>query len=279
MGFTRIGAAVSVVAAVVAGCSPSARSSPSTTPSEPEVTKITLSYQPSGTAALSWDRQSQTVTANLQMAGFTPDRTYAVDIRKGTCATPTDVAVPFPKVTADRAGTINTTVVAERPAPGGLLPRTALFIDPNAGAEPGAATEPGNAQLACAEIDAAVAATTLAMGPVGPRPGGWATATYNAGNQTLVVATWASGLAPGSAHTQQIGLGTCESREPAKYVLKDLVASANGSAYQTSVIEDVDQQALSSDWYLDVQSGTGQPPPSDAPILCGSTGQKPAPTS
>lgn len=267
-------AAVCMIAASVAGCSPNvARSSPPTTSGEAATVRITLSYQPSGTAAMSWDRQSQTVTANLQMAGFTPDRNYSVDIHKGTCATPTDIAVPFPAVTADSAGTIKTSLVGERLAPGGLLPGTALIIAPNTGAP----TQPDVSPMACAEIVAADAATTLAMGPVGPRPGGWATATYNPGNKTLVVATWASGLAPGSAHAQHIGLGTCESREPPKYLLKDLVASANGTAYQTSVVEDVDQSALSSDWYLDVESG--QPTPYDAPIICGSTAKKSSPTS
>jgi hypothetical protein len=42
------------------------------------------------------------------MAGFTPDGTYAIDIYQGACATMGDVAVPFPDVTADGAGAINT---------------------------------------------------------------------------------------------------------------------------------------------------------------------------
>src|SRR5215211_8315111 len=121
--FKRIVAAAVLVAAPVAGCNSHApQSSSSTAPGAAALIKVTLSYRPSGTAALSWDRQSNNITAKLQMAGFTPGSTLAIGIHQGGCATMGDVAVPFPYVTADGAGAINTSVTSEQLAPGGLLP-------------------------------------------------------------------------------------------------------------------------------------------------------------
>jgi hypothetical protein len=214
------------------------------------------------------------------MAGFKPGGTYAIDIYHGGCATIGDVAVPFPEVTADGGGAINTSVTGERLAPGGLLPGTALAMHLDAGVQLGGPDQLGSTPITCGDITAAVTATTLAMAPVGQRPQGGANLTYNPGAKTLVVATSASGLAPGSAHAQQIGLGTCEAQGAAKYPLDDLVASANGTAYQTTVIQNVDQPPPPSGWYLSVQLGSsaqvlqdGQPTPFVAPIICGNIGK------
>jgi hypothetical protein len=76
----RIVAAAVLVAAPVAGCNSHPQSSSPTAPGAAALIKVTLSNRPSGTAALSWDRQSKHITAKLQMAGFTPGGTYAIDI-------------------------------------------------------------------------------------------------------------------------------------------------------------------------------------------------------
>ncbi|HEY7051913.1 MAG TPA: hypothetical protein VH496_07220 [Mycobacterium sp.] len=253
---------------------------------KPALIKVTLSYQPSGTAALSWDRPSENITAKLQMGGFMPGATYAVDIHKGSCAAIEDVAVPFPVVTADSAGTISTTVTGEQPAPGGLLPSTALSIHLDAAAQPAAPPELGSTTLACGDITAAVVTTTLTIAPVGSRPQGWANLTYNPRNKTLIVATAASGLAPGSIHAQHIGLGTCQAQGAVKYPLNDLVASAKGIAYQTTVVQGVDQAPPSSGgWYLTVYFGSsaqisqnGQPTPYAASTVCGDIGKSLSPS-
>jgi hypothetical protein len=279
--FIRIVAAAVLVAAPVAGCnSHPPRSSSPTAPGAATLIKVTLSYRPRGTAALSWDPQSMNITAKLQMAGFTPGGTYAIDIHQGGCATRGDVAVPFPDVTADGTGAINTSVTSEKVAPGGLLPRTALNMHPAAGAQVGGPIELRDAPIACGDITAAVVTTTLGMAPVGQRPEGSANLTYDPGNKTLIVATSASGLAPGSAHAQSIHLGTCEAQGAATYPLSDLVALASGTAYQTTVIQNVDQAPPPSGWYLNVRLGSsdqvlqnGQPTLYFQPILCGNIGK------
>jgi hypothetical protein len=279
--FIRIVAAAVLVAAPVAGCNshPPESSSP-TAPGATALIKITLSYRPSGTAALTWDRQSENITAKLQMAGFTPGSTHAIRIHQGGCATMGGVAVPFPDVTADGAGAINTSVTSEQLAPGGLLPGTALIMHLAAGAQLGGPGELGYTPIACADITAAVATTTLTMASVGQRAQGSANLTYDPGNKTLTVGTSASGLAPGSAHAQQIGLGTCEAQGAAKYPLNDLVALASGTAYQTTVIQNVDQAPPPSGWYLNVHLGSssqvlqnGRPTLYFQPIICGNIGK------
>jgi hypothetical protein len=270
-----------MVAVSVAGCNshPLQSSSPNA-PGAVAVMKATLSYRPSGTAALSWDRQSEKITAKLQMAGFTPGSAHALHIYRGGCATMGDVVVPFPDVTADGAGAINASVTSEQLAPGGLLPGTALNVQLAAGAQLGGPGQLGFTPIACGDITAAVATATLAMAPVGQRPQGSANLTYDPGNKTLTVATSASGLAPGSAHAQQIGLGTCEAQGAAKYPLNDLIALASGAAYQITVIQNVDQAPPPSGWYLNVHLGSsaevlqdGQPTPYFQPIICGNIGK------
>lgn len=277
--FIRIVAAAILVAAPVVGCNshPPRSSSPA---GAAALIKVILSYRPSGTAALSWDKQSGNITAELHMAGFTPGSTHAINIHEGGCATMGDVAVPFPDVTADGAGAINTSVTSAQPAPGGLLPDTSLSTHLAAGAQLGGPGQLGYTPIACGDITAAVATTTLTMAPVGQRPQGSANLIYDPGNKTLTVATSAIGLVPGSAHAQDIALGTCEAQGPAKYPLNDLVALASGAAYQTTVIQNVDQAPPPSGWYLNVHLGssaqvlqTGQPTLYFQPIICGNIGK------
>jgi hypothetical protein len=263
----RATTAILIVATVV-GCNSRAPQSNSSASGASAPIKVTLSHRPSGTAALSWDPQSQNINAKLQMVGLAPGGAYAIDIYQGACDTIGDVAVPLPEVTADGAGALNASITSTQPAPGGLLPHTALSMHLN-----------GGAPISCGEITSALTSTTLTMAPLGQPLQGSANLTYEPGNKTLIVATSASGLAPGSAHAQQIGLGTCEAQGPVKYPLNDLVASASGAAYQTTIIQNVDQGPPPSGWYLNVYFGppaqplqSGQPTPDLQPVMCGNIG-------
>jgi hypothetical protein len=135
------------------------------------------------------------------------------------------------------------------------------------------------APIACGDITAAVTGTTLPMAPLGQPLQGSANMTYEPENKTLIVATSVTGLAPGSAHAQQIGLGACEAQGPVKYPLNDLLASAGGAAYQTTIVQNVDQAPPPSGWYLNVYAGpsaqapqNAQPTPDLQPIICGNIG-------
>lgn len=268
------------VAASVAACSSNSTQSPTPTSSAaaaPTI-KVPLAFQPAGTVALSWDPQSKNVTAQLQMAGFTPGSSHAMHIHQGSCTATGDVLVPFPDVTADGGGAINTSVTSTQPAPGGLTSGTALNIHLAAGAQLGGPGSFGYTPIACGNIVPGNPAT-VTMTPPGQQPQGSSTLTYDAGKKTLTVSTTASGLVPGSNHAEHIHLGTCKAQGPVKYPLNDLVASPSGSAEATTVVQNVDQAPPASGWYVNVHLGSssqilqnGQPTLYFQPIICGNVG-------
>jgi hypothetical protein len=282
----RFMTAAAVVAACVAGCGSS--STPSTTTStaaagtaaSPVV--VPLGSQPSGTVALSWDAQTKNVRAALQMVGFTPGSSHAMHIHRGSCLTPGDVQVPFPDVTANASGAVDTTVTSSQSAAAGLVGGTYLNIHLAPGAQLGDPTSLGYTPISCADITSS-ASTTLTMAPPpqpGQHPQGSASLTYDPAKKTLSVDATASGLVPGSAHAEHIHLGSCAAQGAVKYPLNDLVASPQGTAEVTTVIQKVDQAPPASGWYLNVHLGSasqiqqpnGQPTLYFAPIICGNIG-------
>lgn len=267
-----------VAVCVVAGCGGKSTQSSTTTSAAAAPVKVTLAYQPSGTVMLTWDPQTKDVTAKLQMAGFTPGSSHAMHIHQHGCANPGDVIAPFPDLTADGGGAINTTVTSTQPLPPGLTTGTSLNIHLASGAQLGDPGALGYTPVACGDITTA-APTTLTMAPVGGQPQGSANLTYDAGKKTLTVDATASGLAPGSAHAAHIHLGTCTAQGAVKYPLHDLVASSTGTAQTTTVVQNVDQSPPASGWYLNVHLGSssqilqnGKPTLYFQPLICGNIG-------
>ncbi|HUO40962.1 MAG TPA: CHRD domain-containing protein [Mycobacterium sp.] len=280
MRFTGFMATAAVIALSLAGCGGSSTQSSTSTTSgaAPSPVKVGLTYQPSGTVTLNWDPQTKNVTAKLQMAGFTPGSSHAMHIHQQGCGNPGDVIVPFPDVTADGGGAINTTVTGTAPLPPGLTAGTSLNIHLASGAQLGGPGQLGFTQIVCGDINGA-APTTLTMAPVGPPPQGSATLTYDPQKKTLTVETTASGLVPSSAHAEHIHLGTCTAQGAVKYPLNDLVASANGTAQVTTVVQNVDQAPPASGWYLNAHLGSsgqilqnGKPTLYFQPLICGNIG-------
>ncbi|MCW2688253.1 MAG: hypothetical protein JWR37_3143 [Mycobacterium sp.] len=232
--------------------------------------------------ALRWDPQTKNVIAKLQMVGFTPGSSHAMHIHQGSCAAQGDVQVPFPDVTANDGGAIDTTVTSSQPSATGLAAGTFLNIHLAPAAQLGAPGSLEYTPISCADISPD-ASTTLTMAPPpqpGQHPQGSATLTYDAAKKTLSVATTANGLVPGSAHAQHIHLGSCNAQGAVKYPLDDLVASPTGTADRTTVIQNVDQAPPTTGWYLNVHLGSssqieqnGQPTLYFEPIICGNIGQ------
>lgn len=282
---TRVIAAAAV-AASVAACGSSSTQSSTTTSAATGVAGspvlIQLGNQPSGTVTLSWDPQTKNVTAKLQMVGFTPGSSHAMHIHQGSCAAQGDVVVPFPDVTANDAGAIDTTVTSSQPSAAGLAAGTFLNIHLAPAPQMGGPGSLGYTPISCGDITPA-APTTVTMAPLpqaGQHPQGSATLKYDPAKKTLSVAAMAGGLVPASAHAAHIHLGSCESQGAVKYPLNDLVASPAGTAETTTVIQNVDQAPPASGWYFNVHLGSssqieqnGQPTLYFAPILCGNIGK------
>lgn len=278
--------AAAAIAVCVAACGSSSTPSTSTQATAsgaagPPVV-VSLSDQPSGTVMLSWDPQTKNVTAKLQMAGFTPGSSHAMHIHQGSCAAQGDVLVPFPDVTANDGGAIDTTVTSSQPSATGLAAGTFLNIHLAPSAQMGGPGSLGYTPISCADINPA-ASTALTMAPPpqpGQNPQGSAKLTYDPAKKTLSVDATATGLAAGSAHAVHIHLGSCDSQGAVKYPLSDLVASPTGSAETTAVIQNVDPAPPASGWYINVHLGSssqieqnGQPTLYFQPIICGNVGK------
>src|SRR3984957_700436 len=278
--------AAAAIAVCVAACGSSSTPSTSTQATAsgaagPPVV-VPLGDQPSGTVMLSWDPQTKNVTAKLQMVGFTPGSSHAMHIHQGSCATQGDVLVPFPDVTANDGGAIDTTVTSSQPPAAGLAAGTFLNIHLAPAAQMGGPGSLGYTPISCADITpAASTAVTMAPPPQpGQHPQGSAKLIYDPAKKTLSVDATASGLVAGSAHAVHIHLGSCDSQGAVKYPLNDLVASPTGSAETTTVIQNVDQAPPASGWYINVHLGSssqiqqnGQPPLYFQPIICGNVGK------
>ena len=283
----RFMAVAAVAAACVAACGSS--STPSSTTTSATATgvagspvNVALGNQPSGAVTLSWDPQTKNVSAKLQMVGFTPGSSHAMHIHQGSCASQGDVLVPFPDVTANDGGAIDTTVTSSQPSAAGLAAGTFLNIHLAPAAQLGGPGSLGYTPISCADITPA-ASTTVTMAPPpqpGQHPQGSATLTYDPAKKTLTVAATASGLVAGSEHAVHIHLGSCDSQGAVKYPLNDLVAPPTGAAETTTVIQNVDQAPPASGWYINVHLGSssqieqnGQPTLYFQPIICGNIGK------
>ena len=283
----RCVAVAAVAAACVAACGSS--STPSSTTTSATATSVAgspvnvaLGNQPSGAVTLSWDPQTKNVSAKLQMVGFTPGSSHAMHIHQGSCAAQGDVLVPFPDVTANDGGAVDTTVTSSQPSAAGLAAGTFLNIHLAPAAQLGGPGSLGYTPISCADITPA-ASTTVTMAPPpqpGQHPQGSATLTYDPAKKTLTVAATASGLVAGSEHAVHIHLGSCDSQGAVKYPLNDLVAPPTGAAETTTVIQNVDQAPPASGWYINVHLGSssqiqqnGQPTLYFQPIICGNIGK------
>lgn len=279
--------AAAVVAASVAACGssptqPSTSSQATASRAAAAPVNVPLGDQPSGTVTLSWDPQTKNVTAKLQMVGFTPGSSHAMHVHQGSCAAQGDVLVPFPDVTANDGGAIDTTVTSSQPSAAGLAAGTFLNIHLAPAAQLGGPGSLGYTPISCADITpAASTAVTMAPPPQpGQHPQGSAKLTYDPAKKTLSVDATASGLVAGSAHAVHIHLGSCASQGAVKYPLNDLVASPTGTAETTTVIQNVDQAPPASGWYVNVHLGSssqiqqnGQPTLYFQPIICGNIGK------
>jgi Cu/Zn superoxide dismutase len=286
----RVAIAAAVVAASVSACNssskPSATSTSPTAPAQATTTAgaaagqivVPLGNEPSGTVTLNWDPQTKFISARLQMAGLTPGSSHAMHIHQGTCANQGDILVPFLDVTADDHGAINTTVQSADPSEKGLAAGTLLNIHLASSPQLEGPGSPRWTPISCADINPA-ASTTLMMAPLpqfGNHPQSQAILSYDPTAKTLTVSARATGLVANSAHAAHIHLGSCESQGAVKYSLNDLVASSDGIAETTTVIQNVDQAPPTSGWYINVHLGShdqiekdGRPTLDFAPILCG----------
>ena len=238
----------------------SASSAPSTSASGHALPTITLANMPSGTATVSWDPSTMSITAAIDMVGFTPSSGHAMHLHPGTCADQSQPpSVPFPTLPPTPAGSSNRArsapgsrrhthrVVSEHPPhPDGGTRRThrrELHLDRvrrhprgDAGHRTGNAAGSGAAQHE-------------------HTPQGTATLTYDSTQHTLGVEVHATGLPPGSAHAVHLHSGSCSAQGAVVHPVPDLQADDAGEATTTTTIGNVDAPPPATGWYVNVHMG------------------------
>ena len=132
--------------------------------------------------------------------------------------------------------------------------------------------------IACADINRGGSAT-LQMAPLpqfGNHPQSQAILSYDPAAKTLPLRPAPAGLVAGSAHAAHIHSGSCDSQGAVKYHLNDLVASSDGVAETTTVINNVNEAPPATGCYVNVHLGSSDQIEKDskptlyfAPTLCG----------
>lgn len=253
------------------GSSPSASASPTVGSTTTAVAHLT--HQPTGTADLSWDPGSKTLTVKIALTGLAPNSTHPAHIHSGTCATGGTAIYPFnPDLAADAKGNVTTTQTFQNVTGG--IPSNGWFINVH--------NAPGGdiyekMDIACADIhnpdpDTSVAESVhvdFARG-YGPsqNSSGETTLAIRNGNQLLVTITM-TGLEPTSVHKAHIHSGSCQSQGGVVYPLTDVTADTAGNATSTTTIANV-SSIPTSGWYVNVHRGVNLASPIDFdPIACG----------
>lgn len=107
-----------------------------------------LQITSSGTALLTWDPVSHSLTVSLSLAGLPPNSTHPAHIHLGNCTMMGNILYPLNNVVADKNGKYNGTTIIQNVANG--IPATGWYVNVHHG--PGLATPSQMAPIACGNI-------------------------------------------------------------------------------------------------------------------------------
>ena len=146
------------------------KSAPASTPaSAPAVTSIptiptitgsgTLKHMPNGTADLSWDPASHTLTVKVSLIGLTPSSMHPAHIHTGSCANQGNVIYPLTTVVADAHGVATSTTVVKDIMNG--IPATGWYVYVHNG--PGLSTNDQFLPIVCGDVTNSNTSTSAAQ--------------------------------------------------------------------------------------------------------------------
>jgi hypothetical protein len=195
-----------------------------------------------------------------------------MNIRTGNCVSTGPVIVTLPNVTADAAGSVNTS--SSQMIQPLTQPSSGWYIEVTNGI---GSSSFDTLNLVCANITSVQGGAGLPQTSnvqftqgVGPSMNASGNATFSLANSQLTVKLTVSGLEPGSQHAAFVSQGTCQQQSSQKvFGLTALKGDNSGNASSTTVISPV-QSAPSTAWYVVVTRGTNLNSFIDAaPIACG----------
>jgi hypothetical protein len=250
-------AVAGLVLAALAGCGGNSGGAPAT-----ENASAQLSRVPTGTAEISYDAGTQTLTVTMHVTGAAPKVALPSHIHKGSCAGPPgDVLYPLTAGKADASGVANvTTMVPNVPA----VPSGA-YVHFHTG--PTTATASEKKSIVCGDLNGQ--AGTIRLGPngaPGDNPSGSATITRDPGTGRMTVKVVVDGLEPDTSHPAHIHIGSCEAQGPVIVPLNALQADSKGHAEATTTVQNAPDIGT---WYVNVHRGPGLTGPEFTPITCG----------
>jgi CHRD domain len=266
-----------VVILLLAACGGSTSSAPTSTPAATSTTNsttATLKHVPHGTADLSWDPSSHTLTVKLSLVGLAPKSIHPAHIHTGSCSNQGAVVHPLQNVGADDHGMATVTSTVPNVMQG--IPASGWYVNVHNG--PGLSMADQFLPIVCGDVSNSSTSTTAAQSlhvmltaapsaSTGQSAQGRAQLTLS--GRTLTVKLTISGLAPNSVHPAHIHAGSCESQGAVVYPLTNVTADASGNATVTTTIPNV-SSIPGSGWYVNVHRGPGLSTQTEFdPIACG----------
>lgn len=256
----------------------SSSSTSTTTNATPTSTAMTanasLMHVPTGTATLSWDSSSKTLTVKVTLTGLAPSSIHPEHIHTGSCANQGAVLHPLAMLNADAHGDATATTTIPNVAAG--IPASGWYVNVHNG--PGLSPADQFLPIVCGDVSNSSTSTSAAQSvqvTLNSAPSASAgqaamgTAQLTLTGSTLTVKVTVSGLVPNSSHANHIHLGSCASQGKVLYPLTTLVADASGNASETTTINNVTSIA-SSGWYVNVHNSTALTTQTGFdPIACG----------
>ena len=233
-----------------------------------------LKHVPTGTANLSWNPSTHTLTVKLSLTGLAPNSTHPSHIHAGSCNVEGKIVYPLRNVVADAYG--NGTATSTVPHVTMGIPAKGWSIEVHNG--PGLSPADQYLPIACGDVTNANTSTTaiqsvsVAMNTAPSASTGESaqgTAQLTISGRTLTVKLIMSGLAPNIPHPAHIHSGSCAKQGPVIYPLTNVVADASGNARVTTTIKNV-SSIPSSGWFVNVHHGPGLSNQTEFdPIACG----------
>ncbi len=230
---------------------------------------VNLQHSPVGTASLSLDTATKTLTVKITLVGLAPNSTHPAHIHMDDCtASKAEILKDeLMNVSADANGQGTSTTVLNDMT---VIPATGWYVKVHNG--PSLATEAEHVDIACAAVMNPNGATSVsvpfaATGEPNEQATGIGTLTLT--NGVLTVSLDVSGLVPNSAHAAHIHAGNCTNTAGVLYDMTPLMADANGHAMKVSTFAGV-TSIPATGWDINVHYSTDLTTQTGYnPILCG----------
>jgi hypothetical protein len=267
---------IPLILAACGGTSTTATSTPTVAPGPAVVTgQASLGHVPDGTATLSWDPTSKTLTVKITLVGLAPSSVHPSHIHTGSCANQGAVLYPLTNISADASGDATATTTIPNVTAG--IPATGWYVNVHNGPALAPATQ--FLPIVCGDVANSTTSTSAAQSvqvtlntapaaSAGQAAVGNALLTLN--GTTLTVTITISGLVPNSSHAAHIHTGSCSAQGNVLYPLNTITADATGSADSTTTITNVKGTIPASGWYVNVHNSTALTTQTGFdPIACG----------